>query len=231
MTCPSSDRRLAVATTGFLLLLLAWEATGMDLRLAHFSGSASGFALREHWFLEGWLHQGGRLAGWTASLALCAAVWWPVGWLKQLDMNERLRLAVIPLISALAVVTFKGLSAASCPWDLTDFGGVARYVSHWHGFIASDGGSGHCFPAGQASSGFCFVGGYFVLHPRMPRIGWAWLAASVTVGFALGIAQQLRGAHFMSHTLWTGALCWMVGWAVNRAWPAARPVAHGVSFE
>jgi len=28
----------------------------------------------------------------------------------------------------------------------------------------------------------------------------------------LGIGQQLRGAHFMSHTLWTGWLCWMTAW-------------------
>ncbi len=29
-------------------------------------------------------------------------------------------------------------------------------------------------------------------------------------GLLLGAAQQLRGAHFMSHTLWTGWICWSV---------------------
>jgi membrane-associated PAP2 superfamily phosphatase len=32
------------------------------------------------------------------------------------------------------------------------------------------------------------------------------------IGFILGISQQMRGAHFMSHTLWTAWLCWTVGW-------------------
>jgi membrane-associated PAP2 superfamily phosphatase len=27
----------------------------------------------------------------------------------------------------------------------------------------------------------------------------------------LGLGQQLRGAHYMSHTLWTASLCWMAG--------------------
>jgi len=31
-------------------------------------------------------------------------------------------------------------------------------------------------------------------------------------GFALGLAQQMRGAHFMSHTLWTAWLCWAGSW-------------------
>lgn len=39
-----------------------------------------------------------------------------------------------------------------------------------------------------------------------------WLLMAVCIGFILGISQQMRGAHFMSHTLWTAWLCWTVGW-------------------
>ena len=37
-----------------------------------------------------------------------------------------------------------------------------------------------------------------------------------TQGFMrlLGLAQQMRGAHFMSHTLWTAWLCWTCGMAL-----------------
>mgnify|MGYP003449324878 CR=1 FL=1 len=34
-------------------------------------------------------------------------------------------------------------------------------------------------------------------------------------GFALGAVQQLRGAHFMSHTLWTAWICWTLGWLAD----------------
>ena len=34
----------------------------------------------------------------------------------------------------------------------------------------------------------------------------------MAAGFALGLAQQMRGAHFMSHTLWTAWLCWTASW-------------------
>lgn len=93
-----------------------------------------------------------------------------------------------------------------------DFGGVARYASHWTGWIYPDGGSGQCFPAGHATTGFAFVGGFFALRHARPRLARVWLWSALTFGMVLGIGQQLRGAHFMSHTLWTGWLCWMTAW-------------------
>ena len=44
------------------------------------------------------------------------------------------------------------------------------------------------------------------------RILSALAAAALLAGFSLGLAQQVRGAHFMSHTLWTAWLCWTTAW-------------------
>jgi hypothetical protein len=41
----------------------------------------------------------------------------------------------------------------------------------------------------------------------------------------LGVSQQLRGAHYMSHTLWTAWICWVVGFAIDLA---AAPRASGL---
>jgi hypothetical protein len=76
----------------------------------------------------------------------------------------------------------------------------------------ADGGGGHCFPAGHASTGFAFMAAFFGLQQSAPRAALKWLGWAVLVGFILGISQQVRGAHFMSHTLWTSWLCWTVGW-------------------
>src|SRR6218665_451834 len=46
----------------------------------------------------------------------------------------------------------------------------------------------------------------------LPGVARWWLAGALLAGLVLGGAQQLRGAHFMSHTLWTGWLCWSTGW-------------------
>ena len=208
-----------LAATGFALLAIAaWDLAGGDLPLAALSGTARGFPWREQWLLTDVLHSGGRHLSWACALALCLTVWWPVGPLKRLDRSARLQLAVTTLLACVAVTVIKAVSVTSCPWDLQAFGGVAHYVPHWGSWGQVDGGSGHCFPAGHASSGFAFVGGWFVFRP-WPKIATRWLVGALAAGLLFGIAQQLRGAHFMSHTLWTGWICWVVAWMVDAAWP------------
>ena len=213
---PRSPRTTLVWTLGVLVCLLAWDALGQDRALAHVFGTDSGFPMREHWLFAQVLHEGARRVGWLLMLLVALGVWWPMGPLRRIDPGERLQLAISVLIALGVVSSLKSLNATSCPWDLAEFGGVARYASHW-ALGVTDGGGGRCFPAGHASAGFAFVGGYFALRRRQPRAARLWLAASLAAGLILGGAQQVRGAHFMSHTLWTGWLCWTTGWLCDLA--------------
>ncbi len=199
-------RRHAFITLGLLFALLAWDASPLDMRLAQWFGGPQGFPLTEHWLLTNVLHDGGRLVSWGVAVALTLAVWWPVGPLRRLESRERVQLIATTLLSVLLVSLLKSFSPTSCPWDLSAFGGVARHLSHWS--WQHDGGSGRCFPGGHASSGFAFIGGYFVWRGRAPKLARLWLAVALLAGFTLGMAQQARGAHFMSHTFWTAWLCW-----------------------
>ncbi len=54
-------RDIAV-TLALLATLLWWEASGLDLAVAGWYGSAAGFALRDHWWTRDLLHSGGRYA-------------------------------------------------------------------------------------------------------------------------------------------------------------------------
>ena len=47
-----------------------------------------------------------------------------------------------------------------------------------------------------------------------PAVSRAWLRAALATGLLFGLAQQLRGAHFMSHTLWSAWVCWMMAWTL-----------------
>jgi membrane-associated PAP2 superfamily phosphatase len=209
-----SPQRILVYTLLSLLLILAWDFGGLDMAMAHWFGGPDGFPRRDHWLYSTVLHEGARRLSWLLVLWLSLAVWWPLGVLRQLDRWQRLQLVVSILVGLAVVVTIKRISSTSCPWDLAEFGGLARYVSHWR-FGLADGGGAHCFPAGHASAGFAFVSGYFVLYDRAPRAARLWLAAALAVGLVLGVSQQVRGAHFMSHTLWTAWLCWTVAWACH----------------
>jgi len=221
----SSTKRLSLITALMALALLLWDLAGLDLALAQWFGGPAGFPLRNDWFLNHVMHEGARGAAWVLLLALSLGVWWPWGGLHRIDMSRRLQLAVTCLLAVSVVSALKSLSYTSCPWALSEFGGVAQYASHWRHLFVPDGGAGRCFPAGHASAGFAFLGGYFAFRHASPALARTWLIAAVLTGFALGLTQQLRGAHFMSHTLWTGWLCWCAAWAADGVTARMAPVA------
>ncbi len=217
--------------TLFLLgLLTAWDAAGFDLPLARLFGDAGGFALRADPLLFMVLHEGGRYLGWVLLAALFVAIRWPVGVLRKISVRDRIWLAFTVLGSLAAVSLMKGTSTTSCPWELHEFGGRLNYVSHWLRRVSDD-GPGHCFPAGHASAAFAWVAGWFALRQVDARSARIWLVAALAMGFVFGLAQQARGAHFMSHTLWTAWICWAVAagsYALKNALAGWRAPASAV---
>lgn len=197
---------LAVAAIG-LVLLLAWDFSGLDPQSMHVFGDAHGFAWREHWVARTLLHDGGRWLGFVVLAALVVNVWRPL-WAGP-TRGERARWLIVTLSCLLAVPALKQLSATSCPWDLAEYGGVAHYVSHWS-FGARDGGPGHCFPSGHATAAFAFIGGWFALRDHQPHVARRWMVAVIGFGLVFGLAQMARGAHYPSHTLWSAWLCWVI---------------------
>jgi len=204
--------RLGIA----FVALAAWDALGLDLPVSRLFGSASGFAWRDHWLVGGVLHADARWVAWMVALALLFNVWRPFAFARELSRAARVWWIVATLACVALIPLLKQVSLTSCPWSLAEFGGAARHVSHWAWGVA-DGGEGRCFPAGHATAAFCFVPGYFALRARAPAAARRWLLAVVTAGGLLAGVQVVRGAHFASHSLWTGWLCWAFTLALLRA--------------
>ena len=218
---PCIWRPSAIFSLFLLIIFLVWDSTTWDMQLATIWGEPGGFALREHWWMAKIMHAGARNVGWLFFMAILIGIWRPWGALRALPTADRVSLFLSVLSALLSVTLIKGFSQTSCPWDLQAFGGAAPYVSHWNLWV-SDGGGGHCFPAGHASTGFAFMAAYFGLRQNNAPGAMKWLVLAISVGFVLGIAQQMRGAHFMSHTFWTAWLCWTVGWISHVLFHAIR---------
>ncbi len=104
------------------------------------------------------------------------------------------------------IAGFKHLSSAPCPWDLARYGGGLPY-HHSLSYFFETSGAGYCFPAGHASGGFALLALYFAAYSfvRYPAV---YLLPGLLVGFTFAFGQEARGAHFISHDLWTLSLCW-----------------------
>jgi membrane-associated PAP2 superfamily phosphatase len=184
--------------------LLMWDASGLDLIVSAWFGDAHGFALREHPVWGRGMYQLQRVLGWSAFACLLWLTVRPRGVWLLLAQRDRWIMLITVLAVASLIPVLKKFSATSCPWDLAQFGGAAKaqWISHWRWGVP-DGGSQHCFPAGHSSTAFSFLAApVFLLAVCRP---WALrlMLLIAVAGVWMGFTQVYRGAHYVSHSLWT----------------------------
>ncbi|HMN94375.1 MAG TPA: phosphatase PAP2 family protein [Hydrogenophaga sp.] len=221
--------RLGLWPLTCLALTLFWDASGFDITVMSWLADPSGFVFRDHALLKLVLHDQARLMAWGLLAAVSLSALFPFGPLKRIPGRDRWVAITGILLALLAVGVMKMNSHTSCPWDLDVFGGTAAYVSHW-AWLTGDGGPGRCFPGGHASAGFAFMALAWPWRQGQRasdrRLGRWILAASLATGVLFGAVQTIRGAHYPSHTLWTGLICWAVTWSWYRlaaCLPPRRP--------
>lgn len=198
-----------------VLLVLATDALMVrhgDLWFADRLYAWEGYrwAARHSVLAERILHRGGHDLSVLAWLGVLGA--WAVARSRDALAHWRRPLGYLLLavaLSTLAVAWVKAWSNMDCPWDVLRYGGSRPFVDlltpRPPGLAR-----GHCFPAGHASAGYAWMSLYFFLLLARPRWRFAGLLVGAGLGLLFGIDQQLRGAHFLSHDLWSAGICWMV---------------------
>jgi membrane-associated PAP2 superfamily phosphatase len=194
----------------FAALAIAWlgNGTDIDMRLAQLvydHGSAS-FPLRHAWLAETFSHGVMRtvlsLIGACFVIAAAIDAWRPRPYWEH---GVRMRLRVVALSAVLvplATSLLKRVSSSHCPWDLQQFGGTELYVRLFDSAMAGA-PAGHCMPAGHVSSALWLISLTVFWLPHRPRKAAAVFVLALGLGAVLGWVQQLRGAHFLTHTLWS----------------------------
>ena len=216
-----SSRRFLLVHLGAAVIaaagLLLMELTPLDRLVSDwfFDAATRTFPLRHDFWFDVVLYH------WGKKFVICIAIIVLATWLLSFFVR-RLRpwrrfLLFLTLAMSLApgvVVALKSSNHRSCPWDLDIYGGVAPYLSLVEAFTSpfpAGVAHTHCFPAGHAAAGFCLLAFYFVgraiQHPGLARAG---LWTGTVAGLLLGAGRVAQGAHFVSHNLWTGVICWTV---------------------
>lgn len=204
-----------------LAVLIALEFSAIDLALARlaYDPVARVFPLRDHPLTTTVSHDVAKLVATIAFAWILVGVWKPVGPLARLASPARVQLLLSVIACLVVVASLKRASALHCPWGLAQFGGSHAYLRLFEP-VPAGWPRGGCFPAGHVSSAFAFIGGWFAFRDVEPLSARRWLVAVLLAGVWIGLTQQLRGAHFLSHTLWTLWICWSLSAAL--AWLAAR---------
>lgn len=195
---------LLLGLSGVGIVMLA-NHTSLDLTLADrmFDTRQGQFSYKHAFFYETVMHSYAKQVLTIFWLAIVALAIWPKrkcpAWLTA-ERQYRLRwIAAMAVINASLVSGLKHQMPHACPWDLSRYGGSEPWFPTFTAHAQQM--AGHCFPAGHATSGLWLSAFCLLWLPQQPRkalfVGFVGLYA----GFLLGWFQQMRGAHFISHTL------------------------------
>jgi len=195
-----------------LLLWQIYPATGIDqiIQSWYYDPATHTFPLRN----EPWLTIGMHSALKMLVIAFGVAVFgaWTVSFLEPALQPERRRLGWIWIsmaITSVVISTLKGASIHHCPWDLLEYGGYAPHLALFEALPAGI-EPGHCFPGGHASAGFVLLAFYFAWRDDRPVAARVALIGGLALGAVMGWSQTMRGAHFLSHTLWSAWVVWLL---------------------
>ena len=230
---PVASLRPLWITGGLLAGVLAlFEFTNLDLALQdHFFN----FETRR-WLVDGkepsgrlLFYNGPKALVWIIALTALTAAAGPARWRERWQLNRRglwLGVLVIATVPALAGLG-KKYTNVFCPSEIRHYGGDVAYAKLCDPFPADDRPArrGGCFPAGHASGGFALMGLLAVRAARRWRQGV--IVLGLGLGWWMGGYQMLKGAHYLSHTLTTMLVAWLVVLLWRRALRIAPAAAAG----
>jgi membrane-associated PAP2 superfamily phosphatase len=213
MNPPTLRWQIGATSFGLLLTLLLFELTPADIWLQ----SLLFDTIHQQWLWSGEepiarliLYTGIKRVLIVFGLAMIALLIASFKVDTLLPYRQGLRIVVLALI--LVPVCTGGLKAVSnvaCPRALTEFGGSMPYAGIF-GTPTTAAGKAfpqqRCFPAGHASGGFALLALPFLFTRRRQLA----LAAGLGVGWTMGGYKMVIGDHFLSHTLVTMLLAWLI---------------------
>lgn len=219
-----------------LLLVLLYPLTGLDRLFIdqYYNAQSLTFPLKNDWFLENVMHL--TLKYVMVGIGLLMLVFWLLGFTALAAglasgrtfhskvaclynyHRQFLWLFVAMVISTSTISALKHISEHACPWDLVLYGGTQPLIALF-GSLPIGATAGHCFPGGHASGGFALMAFYFGFRDTQPKLATIGLILGLLFGLVMGWSQMMRGAHFMSHNLWTAWIVWMILLLQYLLWP------------
>lgn len=122
---------------------------------------------------------------------------------------------LVIVLAAIFVPSIIGLLKANtnmpCPRDEIAYGGLYPKTKVWECYpeeVLARGQQLKCWPAGHASGGFALMSLFFLFKKR--RNQYLALGTAVAIGWAMGTYKMIIGDHFLSHTIITMILAWLI---------------------
>lgn len=205
---------IALAISAFLITVLG-QFTNVDLMIEDFyyDETLKVFPWKNTWFAKDFMHGSVKNVIIQSGYLLIIVVIMDVVFrFRKIRPFVRVRLRFLALASVLvptAIRAIKQYSMLHCPWTVDRYGGPVPFLRLLDQIPAGM-HAGHCFPAGHATVGLWLAALCIFWLPHKPKMAVVVFLSGLGVGLVLGWVQQMRGAHFLFHTLWAAWLASLV---------------------
>ncbi|MBL8726405.1 MAG: phosphatase PAP2 family protein [Planctomycetes bacterium] len=215
-------RHLYWPLAGFVLVTLPFEITDLDLWCSEpfYDRQLRAWPWLENFWASTVVHKGGKYSVWVLG-AVPLLVF--LGGFRHAPWRAYRRVCTYVMLclglSPGLVAALKALTRRHCPWQIETFGGQVPWTRlfDFAPAVAVKGRYGQCFPAAHAATGFGVLCLYFAARALGCQRPARWLWPGAGLGLLFGFGQQVRGAHFASHNLWSWLCCWLTALLLYRA--------------
>ncbi|DAB34742.1 MAG TPA: phosphoesterase [Sulfurospirillum sp. UBA12182] len=127
---------------------------------------------------------------------------------------------IIVVLSAIFIPAIVGglkkTTNMPCPKNEIHYGGKLIRTAVWQIYPQPYKNMEHiaCWPAGHASGGFALMSLFFLFKTKRNKL--LALSGALALGWTMGIYKMLIGDHFLSHTLITMILSWLLIIMINK---------------
>lgn len=196
-----------------LTLLILFPPQTLDIAISGLFFDTQGWPLKNDFFFNVVLYKSSKTIPIGAALASVYVL------VKNLIANRRglqpdsywiyrpLYIIIAMLACVLVVWWLKASTGVYCPWSVSYFSGDHALREPTWSWVFQD---GRCWPSGHSGTGFCLLALFFALRDKYPQLARKTLVAVLLLGTICSLTRIVQGAHFLSHTLATALIDWII---------------------
>ncbi|HJI94592.1 MAG TPA: sulfatase-like hydrolase/transferase [Sutterellaceae bacterium] len=196
-----------------LTLLILFPPQALDIAISGLFFDGQGWPLKNDFFFNVVLYKSSKIIPIGAALASVYVL------VKNLIANRRglqpdsywiyrpLYIIIAMLACVLVVWWLKASTGVYCPWSVSYFSGDHALREPTWSWVFQD---GRCWPSGHSGTGFCLLALFFALRDKYPQLARKTLVAVLLLGTICSLTCIVQGAHFLSHTLATALIDWII---------------------
>ena len=208
------NKQITITTILLIVVIALFQFTQLDITIQNFFynfETKTWIIDKDEPILKFFLYDGLKKALIFFAVAILFSL---IFFRKKALIQEYKKGLIIVLLAAifipLIIGSLNAITNTPCPCNIVDFGGtyplIKVFDTYPKDFVQPS--KAKCWPAGHASGGFALMALFFLF--KTPLNQKRAIIVGIVVGWSMGTYKMLLGDHFLSHSIITMMMAWLI---------------------